>query len=29
VAMVPEHNDGWPYSRSCQQGPVYDARVLA
>jgi dihydroorotate dehydrogenase electron transfer subunit len=29
VAVVPERFDGWPYSRTCQQGPVYDARDLA
>ena len=28
VEVVPERNGGWPYSRSCQQGPVYDARDL-
>ncbi len=28
VEVVAERNGGWPYSRSCQQGPVYDARDL-
>lgn len=28
VEVVPERNGGWPYSRSCQDGPVYDARDL-
>ena len=29
VRVVPERNGGWPYARSCQQGPVFDARSLA
>lgn len=28
VAVVPERNGGWPYSRTCEHGPVYDARDL-
>lgn len=28
VEVVPERHGGWPYSRSCQEGPVYDARDL-
>lgn len=28
VRVVPERYGGWPYSRCCQQGPVYDARDL-
>lgn len=28
VEVVPERYGGWPYSRSCQEGPVYDARDL-
>jgi dihydroorotate dehydrogenase electron transfer subunit len=28
VRVVPERRNGWPYSRSCQEGPVYDAADL-
>ena len=28
VEVVPERFRGWPYSRACQEGPVYDAQDL-
>jgi len=28
VNVVPERFGGWPFSRTCQEGPVYDARDL-
>jgi dihydroorotate dehydrogenase electron transfer subunit len=28
VEVAPERNGGWPYSRCCQQGPVFDASEL-
>lgn len=28
VEVVPEKNGGWPYSRACQDGPVYEASRL-